>query len=155
MTRDEILELFARQQKAWEARDPDALAASHAAEGTLVSPIFGTLNGRAAILASYRSLFQVFPDWTYTGADLVVDDSRVAEPFTVTATHVGTFMGLAGTGRRCTIHGIRLFDIRDGAIFYERRYYDFTGLLIQLGILRGKPARPDNIEVTGTSGLRD
>jgi hypothetical protein len=29
----------------------------------------------------------------------------------------------------------------DGLIVHERRYYDFTGLLIQIGILRGKPAK--------------
>jgi len=142
MTRDEILEFFARQQQAWIGRNADALAAGHAEDGTLVSPIFGTLQGRAAILNSYRSLFQVFPDWTYTGEPLLVDIDRAAEPFSVTATHVGTFMGLEGTGRRFNLQGIRLFDMRDGAIGHERRYYDFTGLLIQLGILRSKPARP-------------
>jgi hypothetical protein len=35
-----------------------------------------------------------------------------------------------------------MFQVRDELIAYERRFYDFTGLLIQLGILRGKPARP-------------
>lgn len=142
MTRDEILDFFARQQQAWLARDPDALAAGHADDGTLVSPIFGTLQGRPAIQTSYQSLFRVFPDWTYQGEPVLVDGHRVAEPFSVTATHVGNFMGLDGTNRRFTIHGIRLFDMREGAIAYERRYYDFTGLLIQLGILRSKPARP-------------
>jgi hypothetical protein len=38
---------------------------------------------------------------------------------------------------------VRIFEMKDDRIAYERRYYDFTGLLIQLGILRGKPARPD------------
>lgn len=152
MTRDEVLEFFARQQRAWAARDPEALASGHAEESTLVSPIFGTLQGRAAVLSSYRSLFQVFPDWAYTGEQLVVDGSRVAEPFAVTATHVGTFMGLAGTGRTFTIQGVRLFDLRDGMIWYERRYYDFTGLLIQLGILRSKPARPKDSDLMGAAG---
>jgi hypothetical protein len=30
-------------------------------------------------------------------------------------------------------------------------YYDFTGLLIQLGVLRGKPARPDAGSAPGLS----
>jgi hypothetical protein len=30
--------------------------------------------------------------------------------------------------------------MRDGLIARERRYYDFTGLLIQLGVLRSRPA---------------
>jgi hypothetical protein len=34
---------------------------------------------------------------------------------------------------------VRLFTMRDGRIAHERRYYDFTGLLIQIGILKAKP----------------
>jgi hypothetical protein len=30
----------------------------------------------------------------------------------------------------------------DGLIEHERRIYDFTGLLVQLGVLRAKPAKP-------------
>lgn len=35
----------------------------------------------------------------------------------------------------------QLFEMKDGLIAQERRYYDFTGLLMQLGVLRGKPAK--------------
>jgi hypothetical protein len=68
----------------------------------------------------------------------------------VHATHVHEFMGLPGSGRKVDIQGMRLMKMRDGLIAYERRYYDFTGLLIQLGVLRGKPARP---EAGGSAGL--
>lgn len=150
MTRDEILDFFAQQQRAWWARDPEALAAGHAEESTLVSPIFGTLHGRAEALSSYQALFRAFPDWTYKGEALVIDGSQVVEPFTATATHVGSFMGMSGTGRTFEIHGVRLFEMRDGAIVAERRIYDFTGFLIQLGIIRPRPARPDGGEVSGS-----
>jgi hypothetical protein len=30
-------------------------------------------------------------------------------------------------------------DMAEGLIAHERRVYDFTGLLIQLGVLRSKP----------------
>jgi hypothetical protein len=30
----------------------------------------------------------------------------------------------------------------EGLIATERRFYDFTGLLVQVGILRAKPAKP-------------
>jgi hypothetical protein len=30
----------------------------------------------------------------------------------------------------------------DGLIEHERRIYDFTGLLVQIGVLRAKPAKP-------------
>ncbi|MGH9146149.1 MAG: hypothetical protein ACRD1Q_05525 [Vicinamibacterales bacterium] len=30
--------------------------------------------------------------------------------------------------------------LRDGQIVHERRIYDFTGILIQVGLLKAKPA---------------
>lgn len=145
MNRELVLEFFARQQECWNRRDSDALAQGHSAEGTVVSPIFRTIVGRPAILASYKSLFQIFPDWSYAGEDLIVDGDRVAQAFFATATHVGEFMGLPGSGRKFRIQGVRLFTMDGGLIAEERRYYDFTGLLIQVGVLRSKPANPQAV----------
>lgn len=143
MTHDDAVRFFAEQQQEWARRDSEALTLRHAEDGTIISPIFRTVQGRADILDSYRSLFATFPDWRYTGQQLLVDGNRVAQEFTVHATHSGHFMGLPPTGRKFDLRGVLLFEMRDGLIVHERRYYDFTGLLIQLGILRGKPARPE------------
>jgi steroid delta-isomerase-like uncharacterized protein len=142
MTRDEVVAFFERHQRQWEARDPAALAGGHASDGTIVSPIFRTVRGLDEIVESYRALFATFPDWRYVATDLLVDRDRVVQPFTVSATHVGDFMGIAGSGRKFEFDGIRFFEMRDGLIAHERRYYDFTALLMQLGVLRGKPAKP-------------
>jgi len=139
MTHDEIRDFFLAQQQDWRARDAKKLAGAHAENGILISPIFRTVSGRPAIQASYEVLFRTFPDWDYRAERLLIDGSAVAEPFTVAATHVGEFMGLAGSGRRFEIQGVRLFDMKDGLIAHERRYYDFTGMLVQLGVLRSKP----------------
>jgi len=141
MTHDEAVTFFAEQQDEWNARDADALARRHALDGIVVSPIFRTVQGLDEILGSYRSLFTTFPYWQYIGQQLLVDGNRVAQPFLVHATHSAEFMGLPGSGRKFDIEGVRMFEMKDGLIAFERRYYDFTGLLIQLGVLRGKPAR--------------
>jgi steroid delta-isomerase-like uncharacterized protein len=141
MTRDDAVKFFAEQQVEWNARDAEALARRHTSDGTIVSPIFRTVQGTDDILRSYRSLFTTFPDWRYTGEEPLVDGNRLAQQFAVNATHSAEFMGLPGSGRRFDIQGVRVFEMRDGLIAYERRYYDFTGLLIQLGVLRSKPAR--------------
>src|SRR5690349_5532328 len=114
MTRDEVVQFFERQQQYWDARDAAALTAAHHEHGKLVSPLFRTVEGRPAILESYRALFTMFPDWTYQGDPVVVDGVRVAQPFHVQATHTGEFMGVPGTGRRVDIHGVRIFEMRDG-----------------------------------------
>lgn len=140
MTRVEIEAFFHERQLAWTNRDPDALAGGHAEDGVLDSPMFGHREGRQAIRDSYRALFDIFPDWDYQGEDLLIDGRRVAQPFTVSATHVGTFMGHAGTNRLFRIQGARFFRMSNGLVQAERRIYDFTGLLIQIGVLKGKPA---------------
>jgi len=58
----------------------------------------------------------------------------------VTGTDMGGFMGLPPTGKRFTMPMVFLVDIKDGKIQHERRVYDFTGLMIQLGVLKAKPA---------------
>jgi len=141
MTRDEVHLFFGRRQQAWTARDPDALTRTHAEDGTVVSPMFGMVQGRPRIAETYRALFDAFRDWEYVADELIVDGDRVAEAFTVRATHSGDFMGIAGTGRRFEVQGVLLFVMRDGLIGSERRVYDFTGLLIQIGVLRGRPAQ--------------
>ena len=61
-------------------------------------------------------------------------------PLLKIASDIGGFMGLPPTGKRFTLPIVFLLVVRDGRIQYERRIYDFTGLLIQLGVLKAKPA---------------
>ena len=140
MTRDETVALMSLRQNAWVARDPELLASTHAEAGTVSSPMFGQLRGRAAISNSYALAFRTFPDWTFTAESLLIDGDAVAQPFSATATHAAEFMGLPATGRRFKIQGVRLYTLKDGLIQDEQRIYDFTGLLIQVGVLKSKPA---------------
>jgi predicted ester cyclase len=141
MTHDEATAFLAARQQGYLRRDPAALAASHAPDGVVHSPLFPDVRGREAIEASYRTLFEIFPDWELTFDPPIVDGSRAAQLFVVRATHVGEFMGLPGTGRRVQFHGALLCVLGGMGIVEERRIYDFTGLLIQIGVLRSKPAR--------------
>jgi ketosteroid isomerase-like protein len=52
MTRDDAVKVFNHQQAAWNARDPGALARDYADDGTVISPIFRTVQGQAAIVES-------------------------------------------------------------------------------------------------------
>jgi predicted ester cyclase len=70
----------------------------------------------------------------------LIDGDRAAQYCAVQATQRGTFMGIPGSGRRTEFTCVLLFDFHGGLIARERRIYDFTGLLMNLGILKGKPA---------------
>ena len=141
MDRAALAAFLADRDRNWIGRDAEALGATHAEDGIVRSPIFATLQGRKAITEAYRSLFRSFTDWHLSTRPALIDDMRVAQPFDVAATHTGTLLGFEPTGRKFEIHGVLLFTMTpEGLIAEEQRIYDFTGLLIQVGVLRGKPA---------------
>jgi steroid delta-isomerase-like uncharacterized protein len=140
MTREQIVAVLNTMQRSWNSRDPVGLTAAHADDGVIYSPIFGQVSGRAAIEKSYRDLFTAFADWTFEPQELIVDGLRAAQLFSVTATHTSEMFGMSATNRRFKIQGVLVFEFRDGKVAVERRVYDFTGLLIQMGVLKAKPS---------------
>jgi steroid delta-isomerase-like uncharacterized protein len=140
MTNEQITAFIGRHVDGWNRRDAKALCQDHAEDGVIVSPMFARVEGRPQIGGSYAALFTAFPDWQMRVDPPIVGGHRVAVYFSVTATHQGEFMGLAGTGRRCAFEGVSLFELgTDLLIKEERRFYDSTGLLAQLGVLRVRP----------------
>lgn len=135
-----IQALLDERVEAWGRRDPAALAAGYAEDAVVTSPMFPRAEGRAAIQRSFELLFRVFPDWDITLEEPCISGNRAMQPCRVRATQRGEFMGLPGTGRRMEFECVLILDFKDGLIQRERRIYDFTGVLIQLGVLRGKPA---------------
>ena len=139
MTREQFVSVIAGMQRAWNARDAAGLAAAHTDDAVVFSPIFGEVHGRAAIERSYGDLFRAFSDWTLDGQDLIVDGVRAAQLFTVTATHTSELFGVDATNRKFKINGVLIFEFRDGKVALERRLYDFTALLLQVGIINARP----------------
>ena len=146
MTYDETVTFLQQREAKFNRHDVNALAADHTDAGVVHSLIFPHTQGVVSIQHSYQALFVMFPDWHITFEAPIIDGDRAAHPFTARATHTGEFLGLAGTGRKFQITGALLYQFDDGLIAEERRIYDFTGLLMQVGVLKGKPA------VKGTDG---
>jgi hypothetical protein len=48
-------------------------------------------------------------------------------------------MGLPASGRKAQFQGVRILRIENNLIQDEQRLYDFTSLLMQVGVLRAKP----------------
>ena len=140
MTREEIMALFTRREAAWRAHDAAALAADHATDGVVISPTGGVLEGRGDIERIYRIWFTAFPDLAFATTDLLIDCERAVLVATVTGTHAGDFFGLPASGRHLQASFAFLYTLLDGVIVHEHRILDFTGVLIQVGVLKAKPA---------------
>jgi len=140
MGRDEILALVKHRNAAWAAHDAAALAKIHAENGTVASPVGGVLEGRDEIERIYRLWFSAFPDIRMEQDDLLIDGDRVVMVARMSGTHSGDFFGLAPTGRPMEFQVALVMSVADGLIVEERRIYDFTGLLVQVGVLKAKPS---------------
>ena len=123
-----------------QARDAAVLAEDYAPDATADSPSLGTLQGRSAIEQGHRRWFSAFPDLVLTLEEVVAQDDIATLVFRATATHQDEFLGLPATGKRIEFRAVFLLKLRDHQIVYERRIYDFTGLLIRLGVLKVKPS---------------
>ena len=55
-------------------------------------------------------------------------------------THIGEFLGMPPTGKRFTMPAVFFYQLENGKIVRERRIYDFTGLLVQIGVIKAKPS---------------
>jgi steroid delta-isomerase-like uncharacterized protein len=143
VARAELKAIVERFAETWQRRDSAGLAGHHAPDGVAESPMYATLRGRKAIEDAYRAFFTSFPDATFAVENVVVDPPYVVLFSTVNATHQNDFFGLPGTNRHIEFRMSRLMRLNDdGLIEFERRIYDFTGLLVQLGVLRAKLAKP-------------
>ena len=140
MTRAEAQQFFDRRIDAWRRRDIDALTLAHTDDCVLESPLAGKVIGRAAIESLNLGFLTSFPDLAIENLDLIIEGERAVQMVTFAGTNTGGFMGLAPTGKRFSLSAVLICTMRDGLIAHERRIYDFTGFLMEIGVLKAKPA---------------
>jgi steroid delta-isomerase-like uncharacterized protein len=140
MTRDEIVAFFERRQQLFDDFDAAGLAADYADDVVIESPMAGGHRGRAAAEQVWRGTFEAFLDLKMATDALLIDGNRVAHFVTSEGTHMSEFMGMPATNKTFRLPVAFLYELRDRQIVHERRIYDFTGLLVQIGLLKAKPA---------------
>jgi steroid delta-isomerase-like uncharacterized protein len=142
MTNDDIRSFLGHFREAWEHQDVKALVACYADDCLVSSPIFSKINGRAALEKSFVELFKAFHTHGITVEELVVDPdepSRAVLLWNIQSTHVGEVFGMPPSGKRIDRTIAFFLTLDKGRIVKETRVYDFTSMLMQLGVLKVKP----------------
>ena len=135
-----MVAFFERRQEALHRLDAAMLANLHAEAGVLDSPFAGGVaQGREAIEQVYRTFFTSFSTATIDQEQLVIDGNTAASLLHIHGTNNGGVLGLPPTERPFSLMLVSLCELKDGFIIRERRVYDFTGLLLQVGALKAKP----------------
>jgi steroid delta-isomerase-like uncharacterized protein len=139
MTREQMTAFFARRLEALNRHDVAELTRHHTEDGVVDSPLSGVSEGREAIEKSYASSIRVFPDVTLTQESLVIEGNRAAFLLKMSGSGHAGLMGLPPAVRAFSVPIVFLCEFENGLIARERRIYDFTGLLIQIGAVKAKP----------------
>lgn len=140
MTREQVVALFDRWLDAFHHHDVETFAELYADDAVVESPMGGTHQGRAAIAAVAGAFLAALTDATLTRDELIIDGDHVVLVGTLSGTDTGGFMGMAPSGRPALLPVVLVCRVADGFITHERRIYDFTGMLVQIGVLKAKPA---------------
>ncbi|MFA4948567.1 MAG: nuclear transport factor 2 family protein [Candidatus Krumholzibacteriia bacterium] len=106
---------------AWNARNLDEFIGFLAHDVEWYDPAMPDppARGRAAVRAFAEAVLHAFPDFTYEIQPPICsapDGSRCAVVWRISASHLHALqpLGYAPTGRRASIEGVDVLDIRDG-----------------------------------------
>ena len=133
----DIAALLERETAAWNAHDPDGVAACYAEDAELhdvgqPEP----LRGREAIRESVAGYLAAFSDFHVDTGEPIISGSKVAQEWTVTGTHDGDLMGLPPTGKHATTYGCGVVEVgEDGLVRRAANYWNAAALLVQLGLM--------------------
>jgi steroid delta-isomerase-like uncharacterized protein len=134
LTREQIERANDATYAAWNAHDPDAVAAVFAEDAELIDA--GNpepARGRQAIRARAAGLLDAFDGFHLERTELLVDPPSNADRWVATGVHRGEFLGLQPTGKRIRVEGCTFsrFD-DDGLVARDVNFWDVPGLLAQL-----------------------
>jgi steroid delta-isomerase-like uncharacterized protein len=126
---------------AWQARDPEGVAACYAADGVRVQTAHPPerIEGRAALAGHVREIMNAWPDCTLeTRPEAAAGGGgQVTLEWVFRGTQQADYGPLPGHGQPLELHGASVVEVRDGLIQEERVYWDTGTLMAAAGVLPG------------------
>ena len=134
MTLD-VKNIYPRLAAAVNARDFDALDTLISAQILNHGADPSDPPGAARFKRNFQALIAAFPDFQISVEDQVAEGDKVVVRWIDTGTHLGTFEGVAATGKRLLLTGIDILRIANGQIVERWSEYDMLSVFEELGIV--------------------
>ena len=129
------LEAAQRYFDAWNRRDPAAVLATMAPDGTYTDPTTGGPLSGDAFVAYMKGLFSAFPDVSFEIASVgQAAPDLVAAQWVMRGTNTGSMYGLPPTGSQVTLPGADFIRVAGDAIRSVNGYFDAGDVPKQLGL---------------------
>lgn len=106
-----------------------------APDAVVRTPLPIDVTGPDALKQVWAMLLSIYPDIHLTVEDVIAEGDKVVGRTTVTGTHQGEFMGVAGTGNPVTYNEIFIFRIVDGRVVETWGVVDVYAQMKQIGVV--------------------
>jgi steroid delta-isomerase-like uncharacterized protein len=134
---DDNITLARRVFDGWSSGDADSNEALFHPDAVLYDVVAGRHDGWPAIRKFFADGLVHWPDLRFDIDQVWTNDKGVALNWVMSATVADERFGPEHKGKRWTIHGMSLVDIRDGLVSYEVDHWNRNQMLESLGIKKG------------------
>ena len=120
----------------WNSGDIEGIVAHYDDEITWHNMALDEVyEGKAGVREFLTRIFTALPDLVFTVHHKIARGDNVSEQWTITGTHLGTFMGIPATGRPIEIKALSMVLLRDGKFLRDEFYWDTGAVMRQMGLM--------------------
>lgn len=131
-SKDKSADLLQQQYAAWNAHDADQVASFYTDDVVYEDVAFGlTAHGRAELRKVAADFFVSVPDLKLE----IVRHMETGDRGSVEWVFSGTDVGLYKTGKKFSVRGGSVYELRGGKFASNRDYYDSASIMRQVGVL--------------------
>jgi steroid delta-isomerase-like uncharacterized protein len=124
---------------AWNAHDLDTIMSMHASDMVFENHTAGESAQGEAVREHIGSIFETWPDITFSTRRLYVRDGLVVQEWTAEATHASEMrrgdLVAEPTGKKISWDGLDVIPFENGLVKRKDVYSDSVSILRQLGLL--------------------
>jgi steroid delta-isomerase-like uncharacterized protein len=129
---DKSTDLVASNFAAWNAHDADKVASLYTDDVVYEDVAFGMVaHGHEEMRKMAAGFFASVPDFKLE----VVSKTSMGNRGSVEWVFSGTDVGLYKTGKKFSVRGASIYELRGGRFSANRDYYDTASLMRQVGVL--------------------
>ena len=130
-------ELMRRAFSAWNSHDADKVVSFYTDDVVYEDVAYGEVShGKADFRKFAAGFFEAVPDLKVEVVSASAHNGRGSLEWVFS----GTDKGLFKTGKKFSVRGASLFEMRSGKCSANKDFYDLATIMRQLGVLPGKPA---------------
>ena len=130
---DKSTDLVQSNFAAWNAHDADTVASLYTDDVIYEDVTFGLIaHGHAEMRKMAADFFASVPDLKLE----VVSNTSMGDRGSVEWVFSGTDVGLYKTGKKFSVRGASVYELRDGKFSANRDYYDSASIMRQVGLLQ-------------------